>query len=137
MSISGISQLLPTQFWPNFKGRFQKKILLIFRTWSFYPKILYPKFVRLKICWTPKFFGPKVFLEVNFSNLYFFDQNFLEPNFILTQNFFGSKTFRSNVTWIVFWNKNLFDLIFLTKTTTITTLMGFNTIIINLVFLNF
>ena len=61
-SISGIYQQLLTQFWPNCKGRFQKKFwLLIFGTRLFYLKLLYPKFVGLKM-----FLDSKVFLDPHF-----------------------------------------------------------------------
>ena len=98
LSISGISQLLLTRFgwnfkcsflgkswtesnyqvdicpgniylWPNFEGRFQN--FLFFRTRSFYPKFLYPKFVGLKIFsypkffWTQSFFGSKIVCKLD------------------------------------------------------------------------
>ena len=84
LSISRISQLLPTQFWPNLKGIFPKRILTsYFRTIS-----IYPWFVELKIFldptffWTHSFFGPKFCLNLNF-----WTKLFLDPNFFRIQHF--------------------------------------------------
>ena len=78
--------------------------------------------------WTPNFSGPKVLLDLYFFNLNFLDQNFLGPNVFLYPNF-----------WIVFLIKSFWTYFFSTKTiTTITTTtppMGFDTIEINLVFI--
>ena len=56
----------------------------------------------------PKLFWTQSFLYLNFSNLNFYDQNFLGPNiFFSTQIFLGSNTFRPKVFWtlIVFGSK--------------------------------
>ena len=65
----------------------------------------------------------------------FLDQNFFGPDLFVTQIFFGSNTFRSNVFWTwIFFNQNIFTKLTTTITTTTTkTLMGFDTIEINLV----
>ena len=59
-TMSAISQLLRTQFWPNFEGRFQN--FLIFRTRSFYLIFSDSTFFLPQIFLDPKIFGPTVFL---------------------------------------------------------------------------
>ena len=89
------------QFLPIFKCRFQK----YFVTSIFLEPGQFTQKNLLKICWTPQiFFEPKVFVDLDFSNLNLLGHNFLGPNFLFTKNLFGSKTFRRQVfwTWIVF-----------------------------------
>ena len=86
----------------------------------------------LKIFCTPNFFGPKFFY------LNFLDENFFWPKILLEQTLFGLKFFGHGF----FWDQNPFLPNFIltkttttrtTTTTTTITLMGFDTIKINLV----
>ena len=103
----------------------KKKIWrLIFRTRSFYPKLLCPKFVGLKKFWTLMFWT-KTFQDLSF----FYLNLFLDP-MLLGLKFFGHGLFLDQ--------KIADPIFFLTKTTIISTtktktLLGFDTIEINLV----
>ena len=60
-----IPQLLPTQFWPNFKWRSPQKIwLLYFHNQIILPKIFVTKFVRLK-----KILDPKCKMQMILTNI--------------------------------------------------------------------
>ena len=89
LSISGISQLLLSQFWPNFKDRSQ-----IFRA----KKFLYPKFVGLK-----KFLDQKSFWTLFFWTSFFWTTTFLDLTL------FDSKIFCLKCFWTwIFFNKFFF-----------------------------
>ena len=116
LSISGISQLLLTWFWWNFKGRFLEPFfnrcqplwwylssqhlswqhlcisgisqLLLSQFWLNFK--CRSQFLLLKFYQKlyPKFFGPKIFFDPNFfSNLNFLDKIFMD------HNFFGPNSF--------------------------------------------
>ena len=71
LSISGISQLIRTQFWPNFEGRF-----------------LGPFFKHANCFGDPKIvFGPNIILNRNFQDQIFFEPNFFWPNLFWDPNF--------------------------------------------------
>ena len=84
-------------------------------------------------CWT------HIFLTLILWSIYFLDHNFFGPNFIWTQNIFWSNTFRPYVFWTwFFFNQQFFGPNFFfanttTTRTTTTTLLGFDTVEINLV----
>ena len=88
MSISGISQLLLTQFWQTFKCRFQKNFWLqSFRATLFNLRFFYPKYFGIKIFLDPKCFGPTFFILIFF--FYFFGPTL-----------FGPYIFWPNIFWI-------------------------------------
>ena len=77
LSISGISQLLLSQFWPDFKGRSQFIFLL-----KFLEPDLFTKFFL-----TQNFFGPQIFLNLNILDNIFLDHNFFGPYSVWPKNF--------------------------------------------------
>ena len=96
LSMSGIYQLLLTQFWPK-----------IFLTYHFWNHIILPENFVPKICWDqnilyPKSFGLKFCLTLIFLTKTFWDLTFL-PRF-----FFGSNTFKPRVffLYLFFWQNN-------------------------------
>ena len=106
LSILGISQLLLTQFWPNFKGRFQGQSLTDTNCYcdicqgNICPSNISP-YQHISPFTNQIFFGPKFFWTRFFSDL-----NPLYPQFswqkFWTQNFFDS----------YFWTYDFLDLKF-------------------------
>ena len=130
LSISGISQLLLTQCWPNFKGRFLEPSLTDANRYgdicpvnigyclnSDQPlkvdykrnvnvNFLEPDYFTWNFC-TPNFFGPQFSLDQIFFNLNLFNLNFLDNNF-LDHLFYLPKMFGSNTFWPTVFGLGLF-----------------------------
>ena len=125
LSISAISQQLVPRFWPNFKVRFLAPSITD-ANWhgnicsiNICPGNNYPYQHNLS-CYSPDF--DQTFWTQYFGGLNFFGPNFARPKYFQTQNFCQ--------TW-----KDLYQVLLkTTRTTTTTTLMGCDTIEINLVF---
>ena len=122
LSISATSQLLPNQFWPNFKGRFlgpslpdaicQFNIFLD----NICPDDICTKLFRtqfcgvqnsiwLKFCQTQTFFNPNCFWPK-----FFWTQNLFEPKIFLTQKSFGQKSFETKFTGAkILFDRNILD----------------------------
>ena len=122
LSISGISQLLLTRFWPNFKGRF---LGLFWTDFNYCSNIFPGNICPVNICpyqenlschWLN--FDQTLWTKI-LGTLIFFDQIlFLDQKFCLTQIFFGSnifwqKIFVQNVFWpYFFWQTFLWTQFF-------------------------
>ena len=107
LSISGLSQLLLTRFWPKFKCRFLGTSSTNANchgnicSGNICPGNIYPKFFL-----TQNLLGRKTFLD-----LHFLDPNLLKPKMFCTQKFFGPKFFLdSKLLWTpkFFWAKKIF-----------------------------
>ena len=108
LSISGLSQLLLTRFWPKFKCRFLGTSSTNANchgnicSGNICPGNIYPKFFL-----TQNLLGRKTFLDLHFwtqiclNPKCFVPKNFLDPNFFWTQNCCGPQNF--------FGQKNFFD----------------------------
>ena len=127
LSISGISQLIRTQFWPNFEGRFLGPFLkdtnchgdqiIVFGPNIFWPNLfLDPNFLDTKFFghrkyFDTKFFWTQIFWTVNFLRL----KIYLRPKKFLDQQFFGThSSFGPTIFWDpkFFWTTNCFQPIF-------------------------
>ena len=90
LSISGISHLLLTQFWPNFLET------IFCRPYLFFINIFCDK-----ISFDPNFFGPKQFLDLtNYFGQkkgFFGTNNFINPKFFGPILFWEQKFFRKNI----------------------------------------
>ena len=105
MSISGISQLLITQFWPNLKGRLKFFFNFLFREPDhFTQNLCTQRFLNTKFFWIKFFFWANVFLVV-------FDT--IEINLVFSHTCIGCddgslviSTFKNHLRILRGWNHN-------------------------------
>ena len=103
LSISGISQLLPTQFYQTLKVDSKKNCwLLILRTRSFYPifvvfkKIFDPKSFWTLILWTKTFWGLTAFLPIFSLDPTLLGLKFFEHGLFCSKIFFAKNINNNN-----------------------------------------
>ena len=95
--MSVISQLLLTQFWPNFKGRFlglswtDSNTVTFVHIWniSAATDLILTKLFR------PYILGAKIFLDHNFFHQIFLDHNFVWPKLFWFQHLLWPNNFRT------------------------------------------
>ena len=125
LSISGIYQLLLTQFWPNFKSRFLGQSLTDANCQgdiclgNISPDNFLPYQHNFSFYW-PNFdqnFVNQFFRVLIFVDLHFLWQNFFGPKYLLDQKYFCSQK--------LFWPKMFLDQIFFGTSFWFCTLMFF------------